>query len=80
MPESSIDLTELPPLHDGFFATARLLMPRAKTPVNLRLDEDVIAWFRRQGRGYQSRINAVLRAYVDAEGRRRRAKSIRAGR
>jgi uncharacterized protein (DUF4415 family) len=38
-------------------------------PVTLRLDRDVLAWFRRQGRGYQARINAVLRAFVKAQER-----------
>jgi uncharacterized protein (DUF4415 family) len=37
--------------------------------VTLRLDRDVLDWFRRQGRGYQTRINAVLRAFVEAQDR-----------
>jgi uncharacterized protein (DUF4415 family) len=39
-------------------------MPAAKTHLSLRLDEDVVDWFKRQGAGYQTRMNAVLRAYV----------------
>ena len=46
---------------------ARLLEPRSKTAVSIRLDEDIIEWFKRHGSGYQTRINAVLRAYVDAQ-------------
>jgi uncharacterized protein (DUF4415 family) len=44
-----------------------------KTLLSLRVDSDVVAWFRAQGRGYQSRMNALLRAYMDAhrQGRRR---------
>ena len=38
----------------------------AKIPVGLRLDDDVLRWFKDQGRGYQTRINAVLRRYVEA--------------
>ena len=45
---------------------ARLLEPRPKKAVSIRLDEDLIRWFKRGGRGYQTRINAVLRAYVEA--------------
>ena len=45
---------------------ARLVMPSGKESVTLRVDKDVLDWFRRQGRGYQTRINAVLRAYKDA--------------
>ena len=40
-------------------------IPR-KTLVSLRIDQDVIEWFRAQGDGYQSRMNALLRAYMDA--------------
>ena len=49
---------------------ARQGLPAAprKVAVSLRLDADVLDWFRRQGSGYQTRINAVLRAYRDAAG------------
>ena len=40
-------------------------MPR-KTLLSLRIDSDVLAWFRAQGPGYQSRMNALLRAYMEA--------------
>jgi uncharacterized protein (DUF4415 family) len=49
-----------------WFRQARLVEPRSKEAVSIRLDEDLIAWFKRRGRGYQTRINAVLRAYVEA--------------
>jgi uncharacterized protein (DUF4415 family) len=40
-------------------------VPR-KTLLSLRIDADVLAWFRARGRGYQSRVNALLRAYMEA--------------
>lgn len=40
--------------------------PPTKTLLSLRIDSDVLEWFRAQGRGYQSRMNALLRAYMDA--------------
>jgi uncharacterized protein (DUF4415 family) len=40
--------------------------PPGKTLLSLRVDSDVVEWFRAQGRGYQSRMNALLRAYMDA--------------
>ena len=40
-----------------------------KAAISLRLDEDVLEWFKAQGPGYQTRINAVLRAYKEAAGR-----------
>jgi uncharacterized protein (DUF4415 family) len=45
--------------------------PHRKQPVNLRIDSDIIEWFRRGGAGYQTRMNAVLRAFVDAQPKRR---------
>jgi uncharacterized protein (DUF4415 family) len=47
------------------WATTELPMPRRKEHTNLRLDADVLEFFRAQGQGYQTRINAVLRSYVD---------------
>ncbi len=51
---------------------AQLVLPAAKEVVTLRLDPDVLAFFRRDGRGYQTRINAVLRAFVEAHDRQAR--------
>ncbi len=51
------------------WSQARVLVPPQKTPVSIRLDEDVVAWFRDGGPGYQTRINAVLRAYMEAKTR-----------
>jgi uncharacterized protein (DUF4415 family) len=46
---------------------AVILRPaRAKKPVTVRLDEDMLKWFKKQGRGYQTRINAILRSYYEA--------------
>ena len=41
-----------------------------KKQVTLRIDPDILAWFKRQGRGYQTRINAALRAFVEAHERK----------
>ena len=45
---------------------ARVVMPRGKTSVHLRLDSDIVDWFKTHGKGHLTRMNAVLRAYVDA--------------
>lgn len=70
LPDSAIDYSDIPPLDEEFFRTARLLMPRPKRPVAVRIDADVLDWLKRQGRGYQSRINAILRAYMATAQRR----------
>jgi uncharacterized protein (DUF4415 family) len=62
-PDSEIDTSDIPPLTDAFWQNAergRFYRP-VKTSTTLRLDADVLAWLRSQGRGYQSRINAILR-------------------
>ncbi len=43
-----------------------LPLPSRKAQIALRVDEDVLAWFREQGAGYQTRMNAVLKAFRDA--------------
>lgn len=55
-----------PILDEEFWKNARLVMPedREKVPVSIRLDREIVRFFERGGRGYQSRINAVLLAYV----------------
>jgi uncharacterized protein (DUF4415 family) len=58
-----------PLLDAAWFAAAERTMPEAKQPVSIRLDPKVLDWFKRQGPRYQTRINAVLRAYVDAHDR-----------
>ena len=53
------------------WATTELPMPKRKEHTNLRIDADVLAFFREQGRGYQTKINAVLRSYVEQVTRRK---------
>lgn len=53
------------------WSTVELPTPRRKEHTNLRIDADVLAFFRGQGRGYQTRINGVLRSYVDEVRRRK---------
>ena len=49
-----------------FWKNAKVVLPRTKQTVTIRLDADLLAWFRSQ-KGYQTRINAVLRTYMDAQ-------------
>jgi uncharacterized protein (DUF4415 family) len=51
------------------WADAKIGLPPLKTPVNARFDIDVVEWFKSQGRGYQSRMNAVLRGYMETHRR-----------
>jgi uncharacterized protein (DUF4415 family) len=51
---------------DEMFATARWVLPEKKVPISLRVDPHVLAYFKTDGPGYQSRMNAVLRSYAHA--------------
>jgi len=57
------DLAEAPLPYDSWEDTVIIELPEPKEQVTLRLDRDVLRWFRAHGRGYQTRINAVLRGY-----------------
>ena len=52
-------------MDDIDWRTVKLSMPRRKSQMTLRIDTDVVEFFKDQGRGYQTRINAILRSYVD---------------
>ena len=56
-----------PILDANWFRRARIVLPEPKQAISLRLDRDVLEWFKRRGTGYQTRINAVLRAFVDSQ-------------
>jgi len=53
-------------LPDEFWENAEPFIPPDKTSVHLRLDSDVLDWFKRQGKGHLTRMNAVLRSYYEA--------------
>lgn len=55
---------ELQGLPDDFWASADIVEPVAKQPISLRVDADVLDWFKAQGPRYQSRMNAVLRSFM----------------
>jgi uncharacterized protein (DUF4415 family) len=73
MRNGEIDLSDLPEIPPEKFARALVrkgLQPVVrKAQITLRIDADVLEWFRERGAGYQSRINAVLRAYKQAHHR-----------
>jgi uncharacterized protein (DUF4415 family) len=69
-----------PILDAEWFRNATLVMPARKVPVSMRIDREILEWFKRQGRGYQSRMHAVLAAYYRAHSSREGAGKIRSAR
>lgn len=67
MPDSEIDYSDIPATDREFWKTAKVVLPRPKKAISLRIDKEVLEWFKAQGKGYQSLINAVLKSYVEAQ-------------
>lgn len=65
MKDEEIDLSDIPELSDSFFKNAELVLPKPKVVVTLRVDADVMEWFRTKGKGYQTMMNAVLKGWVE---------------
>ncbi|MBF8285534.1 MAG: hypothetical protein HW378_4449 [Anaerolineales bacterium] len=68
MTDADIDLSDIPEVTPEMFAKGvvrRGLKPITKRQLTLRLDSDVVEWFRAQGGGYQTKMNALLRAYME---------------
>lgn len=63
--DKQIDTSDIAELDDSFFQEAELKVP-TKQPVTLRLDADVLAFFKAQGQGYQTWINKLLRRYMES--------------
>lgn len=57
------------PTTAAFWKGAKVVWPETKQLTSLRIDPEVLVWFKAQGKGYQTRMNAVLRAYMKAHSR-----------
>ena len=65
MKDEDIDYSDIPELNDEFFEKATFVP--AKQIVTIRLDTDVVAWLKRNGRGYQTRANKILRKVMESQ-------------
>ena len=65
--DSEIDFSDIPKLGKSFWATAKLTLPEPKDRLTIRVNHDVVQWLKKQGKGYQTRINAILRSYMEAQ-------------
>ena len=66
MRDENIDYSDIPELDENFWKDAKVRLPETKTGVYIRLDADILDWLKGQGKGYQTRINAILRSYYNA--------------
>ena len=80
MKDSEIDYSDLPPLDESFFVKATEAWPPAKQQLTIRLDADILRWLKANGRGYQTRINRILRAAMESQPPRRSRSTAAPGR
>jgi len=62
-----IDYSDIPPLRKEFFTKATIPWPPVKKQLTIRLDADVLDWLKAHGRGYQTRINRILRVVMESQ-------------
>lgn len=67
MTDADIDYSDIPALDKQFFKKKIITLPQKKDSVTLRIDHDVLEFFKHQGKGYQTLINAILKVYVYAK-------------
>ena len=67
--DADIDYSDIPETDAAFWAKAELTPPAGKSMISIRLDTDVLDWYRRHARRYQTLMNAVLRSYKEAKER-----------
>jgi uncharacterized protein (DUF4415 family) len=68
--DADIDYRDSPATNAEFWDKANVVMPQHKIHLSVRFDEDVVKYFKKGGRGYQSRMNAILKAYVNSHKKR----------
>jgi len=71
MPDEKIDLTDAPEVREWRGAVVGKFYRPIKRPVTIRVDADVLAWLKRRGKGYQTRINRLLREAMEGKRARR---------
>ena len=67
MRDEDIDYSDIPELDAKFWKNAKIIKPAPKKMVSLRVDEPVLKWFKKQGKGYQAYMNNVLRGFVEMQ-------------
>ena len=65
--DQDIDYSEIPEADESFWQRVELQMPQPKKGIYIRLDTDVIDWLKSKGKGYQTRMNAMLRELMRSE-------------
>ena len=73
--DDGIDYSDIAMSDEEFWKDAEVVFPSKKIHLSIRLDDDIVTWFKRFGRGYQTKINSVLRSYISSVQRKQAEKS-----
>lgn len=66
-PDESIDYSDIPELEGSFWEKVTVEFPKKKKAVSIRLDEDIIQWYKGRYREYQTAMNAVLKSFMNSK-------------
>lgn len=75
MKDEDIDYSDIPPLTDDFFKKAVIRWPSEKERITISLDKDILSYLRTLGKGYQTKINAILRAWFQVQASPKKTKA-----
>jgi uncharacterized protein (DUF4415 family) len=73
--DDDINYSDIPKIDEEFWNDAVVIFPSKKIHLSIRLDDDIVQWFKRFGRGYQTKINSVLRSYISSIQKKQAEKS-----
>lgn len=73
MSKRKIDYSDIPETDEAFWKGAKITLSQKKKLLTLRLDSEIVDWFKEEGKGYQTKINAVLKSYVKSHPHHSRA-------
>jgi uncharacterized protein (DUF4415 family) len=73
--DDDIDYSDIAMSDDDFWNDAEVIFPSKKIHLSIRLDDDIVSWFKGFGRGYQTKINSVLRSYISSVQKKQAEKS-----
>lgn len=75
--DAGIDYSDIPALDESFFKKEVITLPQKKDSITLRIDHDVLEFYKLQGKGYQTLMNAILKMYAYAQLKQKRQKRKR---
>ncbi len=67
MTDENIDYSDIPPLGDEFFTQKTVSFSPSKQQLTIQIDQDILEWLKAEGKGYETRINHILREVMERQ-------------